>query len=276
MSRTVLFLLMSVFCVASFPALAVDGMAAPWQMYFQQAASPVMEKLVHLHDYLMVVITSICVFVLALIIYICLRFNRRANPVPSKTSHNTLIEIIWTTIPVLILVSIFIPSIKILYFMDRAEKADMTLKVTGHQWYWSYEYPEHPGLAFDSNMVETKDLKPGQVRLLEVDNRIVVPVNTTVRVLTAGADVIHNFALPAFGLKIDAVPGRLNETWFKATREGVFRGQCSELCGVRHGFMPIVIEVVSKKAFDAWVASKTQSASTQGRVVFAGRARSAG
>lgn len=235
-------------------AAASDGMPDPWQMNFQSAASPVMERLTELHDNLLIVITVITAFVTLLIAYVCIRFNAKANPVPSKVSHNTLIEIIWTGIPVIILVVIFIPSVNLLYYMDQAEEADMTLKVTGRQWYWQYTYPDHGDFTYDSYLIEDADLKPGQVRLLEVDNRIVVPVNKTVRVLTTGADVIHNFAVPSLGLKMDAVPGHINETWFKATREGVYRGQCSELCGVRHGFMPIVIEVVSQQAFDEWVA----------------------
>lgn len=241
------------------PALAdTPGIAQPWQLGFQEAASPVMEKLAWLHnDVLMWIITGITVFVLALTAYIALRFNRRANPVPSKTAHNTPLEIVWTIVPILILVVIAIPSLRTHYFMERIpEEEGITLKVTGRQWYWSYEYPDFGNFGFDSYMVKDEDLKPGQVRLLDVDNRVVVPVNVPVRVQLTGADVIHSWAMPAMGVKKDAMPGRLNETWFTPTKTGVFYGQCSELCGVGHGFMPIALEVVSREAFDAWVKAK--------------------
>lgn len=237
------------------------GIAKPWQLGFQDAASPVMERLSNLHNGLLLyTIVGICIFVIALTFYIAIRFNRRANPVASKTTHNMLLEIVWTIIPVLILVAIFIPSIRAHYFMERSPEADLTLKVTGRQWYWSYEYPDFGNFGYDSYMVKDEDLKPGQHRLLEVDNRVVVPVNAVVRVQMTGADVIHAWAVPALGVKRDAVPGRLNETWFQATKEGVFYGQCSELCGVGHGFMPIAVEVVSREAFDTWVRGKQKEA----------------
>lgn len=231
--------------------------AAPtlWQMGFQPAATPIMRELTNLHNLLLVIITLITLFVLGLLIYVVWRFGEKRNPTPSKTSHNTVIEILWTVVPVLILVVIAVPSFALLYHQDVIPKADMTIKATGHQWYWEYQYPDHGELTFDSNIVEVADLKPGQKRLLEVDNRIVVPINKTVRVIvTAAPDgVLHAWAIPAFGVKIDAVPGRLNETWFRAEREGVYYGQCSELCGVRHGFMPIRVDVVSDRAFQAWL-----------------------
>jgi cytochrome c oxidase subunit 2 len=248
---------------AAFAAHAqpAEGIAKPWQLGFPEPASPVMERLVSMHDhFLLWLITIITVFILIGLIYICLRFNRKANPVPSKTTHNTTLEIVWTTIPILILVAIAIPSLRLHYFMEDYVEPEMTLKATGYQWYWHYDYPDHGGFGFDSYMLKDKDLKPGDHRLLEVDNRVVVPVDTKVRVLTTGADVIHAFALPAFGIKRDAVPGRLNETWFKATKLGTFYGQCSELCGVGHGFMPIAIDVVSKDDFAAWVKDKQKQA----------------
>lgn len=233
------------------------GMAKPWQLGFQPPASPVMEKLAWVHDnFLMVIITAITVFVIVLTAYILLRFNRRANPVPSKTTHNTLVEVVWTVLPIFILVAIAIPSLRTHYFMARNPDYEMTLKVTGHQWYWSYEYPDHGGFGFDSYIIKDEDIKPGQHRLLEVDNRVVVPVDTAIRVQMASADVIHSWAVPAFGVKKDAMPGRLNETWFKADKIGVFYGQCSELCGVGHGFMPIAVQVVSKDEFAAWAKQK--------------------
>lgn len=236
------------------PALA-DGIARNWQLGFQEAASPTMEKLAWLHDdFLLYIITAITLFVLVLMIYIAVRFNARANPVPSKTTHNVRLEIIWTLVPVLILVAVAIPSVRVHHFMEKPPEDAITLKVTGYQWYWGYEYPDHGGIAFESRIIEDADLKPGDVRLLSVDMPVVVPVNTPIRVQTTAADVIHAWAVPAFGVKRDAVPGRLNETWFEATKEGRYYGQCSELCGVRHGFMPIVIDVVSKEKFEEWVA----------------------
>lgn len=245
------------------PALAQEpaGLAKPWQLGFQPAATPVMEKLAWLHnDFLLYIITGITIFVLILTAYICWRFSRKNNPVPSKTAHNTLLEIAWTIIPILILVAIAIPSLRTHYFMEREPEGGITLKVVGHQWYWSYEYPDFGNFGFDSYMIKDGDLKPGQRRLLDVDNRVVVPVDTVVRVQTTGADVIHAWAVPAFGIKKDAMPGRLNQTWFKATKEGLYYGQCSELCGVGHGFMPIAVEVVSKEKFAAWVKQQQKAA----------------
>lgn len=243
-----------------FPALAADeGMAKPWQLGFQAPASPVMEKLNTMHDFLLILITLISLFVLVMLTYICVRFSRKRNPVPSKTAHNTRLEIIWTVIPIFILIAIAIPSLRIHYFMETVQNPELTIKVTGYQWYWGYEYPDQK-ISFESRLVQEKDLKAGEHRLLAVDNPVVVPVDTTVRLELTGADVIHAWAMPAFGVKKDAVPGRLNETWFKATREGRFYGQCSELCGVGHGFMPIVVDVVSKEKFAEWEKSKAPSA----------------
>ncbi len=235
--------------------LPVIGIAKPWQLNFQEAVTPVMQHLTDMHDGLLVLITAISVLVLLLLAYVCLRFNEKANPVPSKTSHNTLIEIIWTAIPALILVIISIPTLRTLYYMDKTEEADMTLKIVGNAWYWSYEYPDH-GVDFASNMIPDEDLKPGQPRLLSVDEPVVVPVDSTVRVLITSSDWNHNWAVPSFGIKMDAVPGKLNETWFRATKIGTYYGQCSELCGQYHGFMPIRVDVVSKERFAQWVAEK--------------------
>lgn len=237
-----------------------EGIAKPWQLNFQEAATPVMEQLHDMHNFLLAICFIIPIFVLTMLVYICIRFSRKRNPVASKNSHNTKLEIIWTVIPILILVTIAIPSLRLHYFMERDVDADMTIKVVGYQWYWHYEYPDAGGVNFDSYILKDKDLKAGDYRLLAVDNRLVVPVDTKVKVLVTGADVIHAFAVPAFGVKRDAVPGRLNETWFKATKIGTFYGQCSELCGVGHGFMPIVIDVVSKEDFSKWIASKKKDA----------------
>jgi cytochrome c oxidase subunit 2 len=247
--------------LCSLPAAAETvGLAKPWQLGFQEAATPVMERLNADHNLLLVIITAISVFVLLVLLVIIVKFNRKANPVPSKTAHNTKLEVIWTVIPIIILVVIAIPSLRVHYFMEDAENAEMDLKVTGYQWYWGYKYPSHGGFEFESRMIPDKDIKEGQVRLLSVDNPVVVPVDTKIRVLLTGSDVIHSWAMPAFGVKRDAMPGRLNETWFKATRTGTFYGQCSELCGVGHGFMPIEVRVVSKEEFASWVSEQQKKA----------------
>lgn len=225
----------------------------PWQIGLQEAATPVMENIAHFHDILLVTIYGIGIFVFLLLCYTCVKFSAKNNPVPSRNTHNTLLEIVWTALPVVILVALCVPSMRTLYFAQKIENAEMTLKVIGSQWYWSYQYPDYDNIAFDSYMIKDEDLKPGQKRLLEVDNHVVIPVDTTIRVQLTAADVIHSWAVPAFGVKIDAVPGRLNETWVKATKIGTYYGQCSELCGVGHGFMPIDVAVVSKEDFKKWV-----------------------
>ncbi len=230
----------------------------PWQMHFQPAVTPVMEQVTSFHHFLLIVIVAITVFVMLLLLIVIVRFNERANPVPSKTSHNTLVEVVWTVVPVLILVGIAIPSFKLMYFADRTEDAEMTIKAIGHQWYWSYEYPDNGNFTFDALLVPDEELKPGQLRLLETDNRVVIPVNTKIRLLITASDVIHSFAVPSFGVKLDAVPGKTNETWTEVTQEGVYYGQCSELCGDNHAYMPITVEVVSKEKFAAWVAEAQQ------------------
>jgi cytochrome c oxidase subunit 2 len=234
-------------------ALAGLGEPTPWEMGLQEAATPVMQDIAWFHDLLLIIITLITVFVLALLVVVMVRFNRNSNPNPSRTTHNSLIEVIWTVAPVCILVFIAIPSFRLLFYEQNIPPADLTVKATGKQWFWSYAYPDNGKFQFDSLMVDEKELKAGQPRLLTVDNEMVVPVNKVVRVEVTGADVIHAFAVPSFGIKIDAIPGRLNETWFKATREGTYHGQCSELCGRNHAFMPITVRVVSEQEFTAWV-----------------------
>ncbi len=234
-------------------AFAAFGQAEPWQFGFQDAATPVMEEITSFHDFLLYVITAISAFVLILLIIVMVRFNARANPTPSRVTHNTLLEVAWTVVPVLILASIVVPSFRLLFHEINTPAADITVKATGKQWFWSYTYPDNGKFEFDSLMVQDKDLKADQPRLLAVDNEMVVPVNKIVRVQVIGADVIHSFAVPSFGVRIDAIPGRLNETWFKATREGMYYGQCSELCGRDHAFMPIAVRVVSEQAFNEWV-----------------------
>ncbi len=230
----------------------------PWEMGFQPPATPVMEQLEQFHDGLLVVITLISGFVLLLLAYVILRFNQRRNPSPTRTSHNTLVEVLWTVLPVIILVGIAIPSFKLLYFADRTEQAEMTIKAIGHQWYWSYEYPDHGNFTFDALMVPEAEIKESQLRLLETDNAVVVPIDTNIRLLTNSQDVIHAWAIPSFGVKLDANPGQVNETWMRVTREGTFYGQCSEICGIGHAYMPIKVEAVSKERFQAWVAEAQQ------------------
>ena len=229
-----------------------------WQIGFQDAASPVAEHLHEFHNFLLYIIIAITIFVMLLLAYVILRFNKRANPVPAKFTHNVLIEVIWTAIPVLILIVIIIPSFKLLYYTDRVENPEMTLKVTGYQWYWGYEYPDNDGINFLSYMVPAGELKEGQQRLLSTDNVVVLPVDTNIQILVTAADVLHAFAVPALGIKIDAIPGRHNETWVRITKPGIYYGQCSELCGKDHSFMPIEVHAVSKDEFKAWLEKAKQ------------------
>ena len=238
--------------LTSFTAPALANKPEPWQLGFQEAATQNMSMITDFNNFLLILMTAITVFVLGLMVFVMLRFNSKANPNPSSTTHNTLVEVVWTVVPIIILVVIAIPSFRLLYFQRDIPEADMTVKAVGYQWYWGYEYPDHGDFAFDSLMLSDEE-RGEQPRLLATDTAMVVPVDTTVRVVVTAADVLHTFAMPAFGLKIDAVPGRLNETWFKAEKTGTFYGQCSELCGIRHAFMPIRIEVVSKEEFAAWV-----------------------
>ncbi|MDA9500801.1 cytochrome c oxidase subunit II [Bradyrhizobium sp. CCBAU 11357] len=248
-------------------ALAELGQPAPWEWTLQQSGSPVMDNIVWFHNFLFLLITLITLFVLALLVIVVVKFNAKANPVPSRTTHNTLIEVAWTLVPVLILVGISVPSFRLLFLELDVPKADLTIKATGKQWYWSYAYPDNGKFEFDSLMAQDK-----QPRLLGVDNEMVVPVNKVIRVQTTGADVIHAFAVPAFGIKIDAIPGRLNETWFKATKTGMYYGQCSELCGKDHAFMPIAVRVVSDQEFASWVETAKKKYASGGTSTYASAA----
>jgi cytochrome c oxidase subunit II len=240
-------------------AFAKEGQPAPWQLGFQPAATPIMEQIHSFHTFVTIIITLIALFVLALLVYVMARFNEKRNPNPSRTTHNTPLEIAWTVIPVLILVAIAIPSFRLLFAQYDFPKADLHITATGSQWYWTYEYPDH-GITFDSIMVPDADLKEGQPRLLTVDREVVVPVNKNVIVGVKANDVIHDWAVPSFGVKLDAVPGRLQSTWFRAQREGIYYGQCSELCGRNHAFMPIAVRVVSEAEFEDWLAKNKSSA----------------
>lgn len=251
-----------IFCLAVLPSVAAqaaEGKPVDWQMGFQDAATDIAQQIHNFHDLLLVIIIAIVVFVLALLIWVMLRYNAKANPTPSKTSHHTMVEIVWTVVPVLILLVIAIPSFRLLYAQFDIPKADVTIKATGYQWYWNYEYPDQGGFSFDSILVEKEDLKSGQPYLLTVDNEVVVPVNKVVHVLLTSNDVIHNWTIPAFGVKMDAVNGRNNLIWFKVNKPGVYYGQCSELCGARHAYMPITVRAVTDEEFADWIAKSQQA-----------------
>ncbi len=239
-------------------AFAGLGQPTPWEIGLQDSASPIMDDVTGFNTFLTWVTSAIAVFVLVLLAIIIVRFNARSNPTPSRTTHNTPLEIIWTIVPVIILVLIAVPSFRLLFLQLDVPKPDLTVKATGKQWFWSYTYPDNGNFEFNSMLVAEKDLKANQPRLLTVDNEMVVPANKVVHVLVTGADVIHSFTVPSFGIRIDAVPGRINETWFKATKEGMFYGQCSELCGKDHSFMPIAVRVVSDDDFTKWVGEAKQ------------------
>jgi cytochrome c oxidase subunit II len=250
---------------AALAATGATGQPHPWQLGLQAGATPVMDDIIWFHDFLVWVIVAITLFVLALLMIVVVKFNARANPTPSRTTHNTTIEVVWTVVPVLILVTIAVPSFRLLFYQLNTPTADVTVKATGKQWFWSYSYPDSGGFEFDSLVLSDKERKPDQPRLLAVDNEMVVPVNKNIRVITTGADVIHAFAVPSFGIKIDSIPGRVNETWFRAEREGVYYGQCSELCGKDHAFMPIAVRVVSDADYTAWLdQAKKKYASDNG------------
>jgi cytochrome c oxidase subunit 2 len=255
-------------------AYAGMGQPSPWEIKLQDSASPVMDNLTWFHNFLTWLIIAITLFVLALLVIVVVKFNAKANPVPSKTTHNTAIEVAWTIIPVLILVAIAVPSFRLLFQELEIPKADLTIKATGNQWNWTYTYPDDK-IEFTSIMLtddERAKINPVPPRLLAVDNEIVVPVNKVIRVQTTAADVIHSFAMPSFGIKIDAIPGRLNETWFKATKEGKFYGQCSELCGKDHAFMPIVVRVVKDEEYANWKKEKQVAANPGNSFASAGAA----
>ena len=241
---------------SSMPVLAAQPVQG--EINFQPAVTPIMHDIHDFHHFMLYIITPITVLVMGLLLFVIIRFNAKANPEPSKVTHHWGLEIAWTVVPAIIVLFIAIKSMQLLYFENKMPEADMTLKVTGYQWYWGYEYPDHGGINFMSYMVKDKDIDPakGQVRLLSTDNAVVVPVGKIVRVQVTASDVIHSFAMPAFGIKTDAMPGRLNEAWFKVEKPGTYYGQCSEICGTGHAFMPIEIKAVPEAEFAAWVAEK--------------------
>ena len=227
----------------------------PWQIGLQPAAGSIAEKATSLHNLLLIIITAISIFVLALLVYVCLRFRENANPVPSKTSHNTVIEILWTVVPVLILVVIAVPSFRLLYYMDQTKDTEMVVKVTGNQWYWNYEYPDEQ-IGFDSYMIDEEDIAGDQIRLLSVDNEMVVPAGTRIKLLVAGNDVMHSFFVPSLAVQTYSIAGRINEVWIDVPEEPkVYYGQCNQICGVNHAYMPIVVRALPQDEYDAWLAS---------------------
>ncbi|BCJ91651.1 cytochrome c oxidase subunit 2 [Terrihabitans soli] len=284
-------LAVSALAVLASPALASMGQPSEWQINLQDAVTPIAEQIHWFHNFINVIIFAVTLFVLVLLAICVLRFNEKSNPVPSRTTHNVLLEVVWSVVPVLILVVIAIPSFRLLYAQYDFPKADLTMKITGFQWYWKAEYqtaaapaadaaaapaaapapaaphgaageaaPLSPDFEVEVRIKAEKDLGPDEPNLLAVDNQLLVPVGKVVRVQVTAYDVIHAFAVPSFGVKVDAVPGRLNETWFRADREGVYYGQCSELCGKDHAFMPLAFRVVSQAEYDAWAAKTRQSA----------------
>jgi cytochrome c oxidase subunit II len=253
----------SAICLLTAPlALAQGAVGAPrpWEMGMQRAFGPLKERIISLHDLVLVIITLITLFVGVLLIWVMIHYNSRRNPVPSQTSHNTILEVAWTVIPVLILVIIAIPSFRLIYFQDRITDPDMTIKVTGHQWYWEYTYPDQGNLDVESRFVADEDLKPGQLRLLDVDNQMVIPVGKKIRILTNSTDVIHSFFIPAFGVQRYAIPGRTIEMWLEASEVGTFYGQCNQVCGTNHSRMPISVRAVPQEEFEAWVTQTKKAA----------------
>ena len=231
---------------------AFGKQATDWQLSFQNPATDLMGSVVGLHNIILIVMTLVTLFVLFLLFYVSFRFSAKRNPIPSTTTHNTVVEVLWTAIPIVILVVLAIPSFKLLYQQEKSENYDMTVKVIGHQWYWEYEYPDHGDFYFESYMIQDEDLQEGDLRLLTVDNPLVIPANKNIQILITAGDVLHSWAVPSMGLKTDAVPGRLNETWVNVKEPGIYRGQCSEICGTGHGFMPVVVKVLPENEFIAW------------------------
>ena len=233
------------------------GQPTEWQMGFQDAASPLMQDLINLHDFVFWIITFITIFVFVLLLYVCIKFSAKNNKTPSKVTHNALLEVAWTVIPVVLLMVIAIPSFRLLYNQNDFTNIDMTIKATGYTWFWGYEYPDHDGLTFDALMLQDDELQEGQPRLLTTDNALVVPINKNIKmqITSDPAGVIHSWAVPSLGVKTDAIPGRLNETYFSISEPGTYYGQCSELCGPGHGFMPITVKAVSAEEFSSWIDS---------------------
>ena len=249
-------LLAAFMAFAALPGVALAqavGAPKPWEIGMQAAYGPLKREQIDLHNLVLIIITLITLFVAGLLVWVMWRYNAKRNPTPSRTAHNTFLEIAWTVIPVLILVVMAIPSFRLIYYEDRTHDADLTIKVTGHQWYWEYTYPDKNNIDFSSYIIPDDQLKPGQMRLLTVDNELVIPVNKNIRVLTTSSDVIHSFFIPALGVQRYAIPGRTIETWMRASTPGTFYGECNQICGTNHSRMPIVVRAVSEQEFSAWL-----------------------
>lgn len=266
-----MFKLFFIVLISNFSLAYSKGQPTDWQMGFQEPASPLMAQLVNFHDFVFWIITAITVFVFFLLLYVCIKFSAKRNKTPSQTTHNALLEIAWTMIPVLILVVIAIPSFRLLYNQNDFSKIDMTIKATGYTWFWNYEYPDHDSITFDALMLTDEELKDGQPRLLTTDNFLVVPINQNIKmqITSDPAGVIHSWAVPSLGVKMDAIPGRLNETYFRIENPGLYYGQCSELCGPGHGFMPISIKAVSEDEFASWVDEAKELFANQDSTILA-------
>src|SRR5580693_5145829 len=241
------------------PALAQAP--RPWEMDMQPAFSPMKREIIDLHNLVLVLITIITLFVAGLLVWVCIRYNEKRNPVPSQTSHHTGLEIAWSVLPVLILVIMAIPSFRLIYYLDRTPNPDMTIKVTGHQWYWEYTYPDNGNVDIESRYIHDEDLKPGQLRLLAVDNQLIIPAGKKIRILTNSADVIHSFFIPSLGSQRYAIPGRTIEMWLEADKPGVYYGECNQICGQDHSKMPISVHAVTDAEFQAWIEQAKKSAS---------------
>jgi len=254
----------AVLCLAIFSpaedAFAAIGAPSDWQINLPDSVTPMLDQMKSFNDLVLIIIVAVVLFVMGLLAWVMIRYRESANPVPSRLSHNTTLEVLWTIVPVLVLVLIAIPSFRLLFHQFDFPKPDVVVKATGKQWYWSYEYPDAK-VAFDSYPIDDKDLKPGQIRNLSVDNEMVVPVNKVVQVLITGGDVIHQWVVPSFGTRADGIPGRINRTWFLAREAGIYYGECSALCGQGHAYMPIAVRVVSDEDFGKWISDKQKSAS---------------
>jgi len=260
--RQLTFLLTTFLTLGTLPALASEPL--PWQLGLQPSASPSAFRIDQFHDMMLWIIFAISIFVLLLLVWVVIRYNSKVNPEPANFTHNVLIEVIWTVVPVVILIIIAIPSFKILYYNDSVENPEMTLKITGRQWYWDYEYPDHDGIAFSSYMIADNEITEQQRRMLSTDNIVVLPIDTNIALQITAGDVIHSWTIPAFGVKLDAIPGRLNETWVRIEKPGTYYGQCSELCGKDHSYMPIEVRAVTKEEFKQWlITAKKEYASLE-------------
>lgn len=258
MKLKAIFAFLAIFLTA-IPLTVLAGQPEPWGLGLQEAASPLAEHIHEFHNMLLWIIIAIALFVLVLLVWVIIRYNHKTNPEPAQFSHHVGIEVLWTLVPIIILIFIAVPSFRVLYYNDSTKNPEMTLKIVGYQWYWNYEYPDHGNIAFDSYMVSDEDIADDQVRLLSTDNQVVLPIDTDIQLLISAGDVLHSWTIPAFGVKMDAIPGRWNEAWVNISKPGIYYGQCSEICGKDHSYMPIEIKAVSKEEYKNWAISQGAS-----------------